>query len=115
MNYESVEPYPLKEEITGNPDMLNLYRVTKKMKHPGKLGDVDDSSLVYNEHITLTGIPEEAHRYVVGQYSALRWLMDRYYIKTNKASGIVNDPNDWCDEHGDPRYIIDLDKACRYP
>ena len=110
VNYERVEPYPLKEEITGNPDMLNLYRVTKKMKHPGKLGDVDDSSLVYNEHITLTGIPEEAHRYVVGQYSALRWLMDRYYIKTNKASGIVNDPNDWCDEHGDPRYIIDLVK-----
>ena len=110
VNYESVEPYPLKEEITGNPDMLNLYRVTKKMKHPGKRGDEDESSLVYNEHITLTGIPEEAHRYVVGQYSALRWLRERYYIKTDKASGIVNDPNAWCDEHGDPRYIIDLVK-----
>ena len=110
VNYERVEPYPLKEEITGNPDMLNLYRVTKKMKHPGKRGDEDESSLVYNEHITLRGIPEEAHRYVVGQYSALRWLRERYYIKTDKDSGIVNDPNDWCDEYGDHRYIIDLVK-----
>ena len=111
VNYESVEPYPLKEEITGNPDMLNLYSVTKKMKHPGKRGDSDESALVYNEHITLRGIPEEAHRYVVGQYSALRWLMERYWVKIDKISGIVNDPNDWCDEHGDPRYIINLIKS----
>jgi predicted helicase len=26
----------------------------------------------------------------------------------NKDSGIKNDPNLWCDEHDDPRYIIDL-------
>ncbi|MFZ2175191.1 MAG: hypothetical protein WAW17_14400 [Rhodococcus sp. (in: high G+C Gram-positive bacteria)] len=25
-------------------------------------------------------------------------------------SGIVNDPNDWCDEHNDPRYIVELVK-----
>ena len=25
-----------------------------------------------------------------------------------KGSGIVNDPNDWSREVGDPRYIIDL-------
>ena len=110
VNYESVKPYPLKEEVTGKPDMLNLYRVTNKMKHPGKRGDLDESALMYNEHITLRGIPEEAHRYVVGQYSALRWLMERYYVKTDSASGIVNDPNDWCDERDDPRYIIDLTK-----
>ena len=110
VNYEKEKPYPLKEEVTGNPDMLNLYRVTKKMKHPGKRGDEDESALVYNEQITLRGIPEKAHRYVVGQYSALRWLRERYYVKTDSASGIVNDPNDWCDEHGDPRYIIDLVK-----
>jgi len=26
----------------------------------------------------------------------------------NKESGIVNDPNDWCKEYGQPRYIVDL-------
>ena len=110
VNYESVEPYPLEEELTGNPDMLTMYRVTKKIKHPGKRGAQDKSALVYNEYITLKGIPKAAHRYVLGQYSALRWLMERYYVKTDKASGIVNDPNDWGEEHGNSRYIIDLIK-----
>ena len=110
VNYERVEPYPLEEDITGKPDMLNMYRVTKKMKHPGKRGNLDESALVYNEYITLRGIPGKAHRYVLGQYSALRWLMERYYVKTDKASGIVNDPNDWGTERDNPRYIIDLIK-----
>ena len=111
VNYESVEPYPLEVEITGNPGMLDLYRVTdKKMKHPSKSGNIDESALVYNEHITLRGIPVGTHRYMLGQYSALRWLMDRYRISTHTPSGIVKDPNDWGEEHGDPRYIIDLIK-----
>jgi predicted helicase len=29
-------------------------------------------------------------------------------LKTDKASGIVNDPNDWAKEQGNPRYILDL-------
>ena len=56
--------------------------------------------------------PDEnaAHDYMLGSRSALEWLIDRYQIKTDKASGIVNDPNDWCDEHDDPTYIVDLIK-----
>ncbi|TBM52246.1 hypothetical protein DIQ83_33920, partial [Mycolicibacterium smegmatis] len=34
--------------------------------------------------------------------SALGWIIERYRVTTDKASGIVNDPNDWCDEHDDP-------------
>ena len=41
---------------------------------------------------------------------ALEWLIDRYRVKTDKASGIVNDPNDWCDEDDDPTYIVELIK-----
>ena len=37
-------------------------------------------------------------------------LLDRYRVTTDKASGIVNDPNDWGAEIGNPRYIIDLVK-----
>lgn len=29
-------------------------------------------------------------------------------MKTDRASGITNDPNDWADEHDDPRYLLDL-------
>ena len=111
LHYESADPYDLDEDVTGNPSMLNRYRVTsKKMSHPGRRGEEDESALEYNEYITLRGIPEKAHRYIIGQYSALRWLRERYVITTDKDSGVTDDPNDWADEHGDPRYIIDLIK-----
>ena len=80
------------------------------MKFPKRGGHTDKSTLIYNRHVTIHGIPEEAHRYQLGSRSALEWIVDRYYIKTDKASGIVNDPNDWSREHDDPRYIIDLVK-----
>jgi len=44
---------------------------------------------------------------VVNGKTAIGWLMDRYQITTDKASGIVNDPNEYSD---DPRYIVDLVK-----
>jgi predicted helicase len=34
-------------------------------------------------------------------------LSDQYRIKQDKASGIVNDPNEWSE---DPRYIVELVK-----
>lgn len=34
--------------------------------------------------------------------------MERYQVRTDKASGITNDPNDWAEEQGRPRYILDL-------
>ena len=70
----------------------------------------DRSVIVYNDWIRLAGIPAEAHEYLVGPRSALEWLIDRYRVTTDRASGIVNDPNDWGLEKGDPRYIIDLIK-----
>ncbi|MGN5238065.1 DEAD/DEAH box helicase [Rhodococcus sp. SJ-3] len=108
VGYESVEPYPLAETVksTVGADDRELYRVGK-MKFKSK---TDKSTLVYNAHITLSGIPDEAHRYMLGSRSAIEWLIDRYQVKTDPKSGIVNDPNDWCDEHDDPRYIVDLVK-----
>lgn len=63
-----------------------------------------------NDGIAPSGIPEQAHRYTLGARSALDWLIYRYRITTDKASKIVNDPNAWGEEHGNPRYIIDLIK-----
>ena len=59
---------------------------------------------------TLTGILPEAHDYLLGTRSGIDWLIDRYYIKTDKDSGIVNDPNQWGLERGEPRYIVALIK-----
>lgn len=106
VNYESVEPYPLAEQAPLSMDPYHLYRV-EKMKWADKN---TKKAIIYNSHITLGDIPAEAHRYMLGSRSALEWIIDRYQIKTDKASGIVNDPNDWAREHHEPRYIIDLVK-----
>ena len=45
---------------------------------------------------------------MVNGKSAIEWIMERYQITTHKKSGITNDPNDWVDEVGNPRYILDL-------
>jgi len=109
IGYEAVEPYPLQESAPMDLDEWNLYRVTK-MRYGGKGTAKDKSTVVYNSHVTLTGIPDEAHRYLLGSRTALEWVMERYQVKTDKPSGIVNDPNDWAREVGDPRYIVDLVK-----
>ncbi len=81
------------------------------MRFAGKRPNIDKSTIVYNDEITLEGIPDEAHEYMLGSRSALEWILERYQLKTDKASGIVNDPNDWGLVHGNPRYILDLIKS----
>ena len=44
------------------------------------------------------------------QISTVDWIIERYAVATHKDSGIVNDPNDWCKEIGNERYIVDLVK-----
>lgn len=68
----------------------------------------DKSVIEYNPWITISNIPLDAYEYVVNGRSAIEWIMERYQIKTDKASGITNDPNDWATEHSKPRYILDL-------
>ena len=40
--------------------------------------------------------------------SPLGWIIDQYQVSIDKDSGIKNDPNDWCREHNNPRYILEL-------
>jgi predicted helicase len=109
IGYESLEPYPLEESVLpGAPaDEYERFAVTK-MKYAGKSGAWDKTTLKYNRWITLSGLPEAAQEYLLGSRSGVDWLVERYQVKTDKKSGIVNDPNDWSREHGQPRYIIDL-------
>ncbi|AZE69343.1 DEAD/DEAH box helicase [Pseudomonas synxantha] len=104
LNYEAVEPYPLTIEAKGaltNAD----YRV-EKMKFAKK---GDKSTVIYNHRITLKGIPEAAWDYVVNGKAALDWVMERQAVRTDKASGIVNDANDWAVETmGNPKYPLEL-------
>ena len=110
IGYEDAEPYPLVERLSpAAPEGPERYSV-QKMRWGGSARTPDRSVIVYNDWITLADIPDQAHEYLVGPRSALEWLVDRYRVTTDKASGIVNDPNDWGAEMGNPRYIIDLVK-----
>lgn len=55
--------------------------------------DAEAGTLRVNDAVTLTGIPAEAHRYRLGNRSALEWLVDQLRVKTDKRSQITHDPN----------------------
>lgn len=104
LNYETVEPYPLTIEAKGTLRNAD-YRV-EKMKFAKK---GDKSTVIYNQRITLKGIPEAAWDYVVNGKAALDWVMERQAVRTEKSSGIVNDANDWAVETmGNPKYPLEL-------
>ncbi|TDZ80143.1 Type III restriction enzyme, res subunit [Mycobacteroides salmoniphilum] len=107
-DYQDAEPYPLDVQLKegANPTDPETWRV-QKMKWKSK---ADHSAIVYNPRLTISDIPEDAERYLLGSRTALDWIIDRYQVKTDKDSGIVNDPNYWCDEQNDPTYIVDLIK-----
>jgi predicted helicase len=109
LNYETVEPYPLTEEARIlELEPWQFYRVRKIAFGKGADGKVDKTVIVYNQNLTLRDIPLAAYQYVVNGKSAIEWAMERYSISEDKDSGIVSDPNEWCREAGNPRYIVDL-------
>ena len=97
INYESAPKYDKLKHIE-TPGMPIDWRVEKM-----KLSK-DKTQLKYNEFLTLDGIPAAAYDYRLGNRSALEWIVDQYRLKTDKRSGIVNDPN----RADQPKYIVDL-------
>ena len=97
VNYESVPKYDGLKHIE-TPGLTVDWRVEKMRLSK------DKTQLKYNEFLTLDGIPAEVYDYRLGNRSALEWVVDQYRVKTDKRSGIVNDPN----RVDQPRYIVDL-------
>lgn len=64
----------------------------------------DRTQIRYNSFLALDGVPAAAFDYRLGNRSALEWVIDQYRVKTDRRSGIVNDPN----RVEDPRYIVNL-------
>lgn len=122
LNYETVPMYQnvlfkgglklLGDQISGGVGE-DFY--VEKMKFGKKVDEesgkkVDDkTTVIYNNQFTLCNIPEEAYDYIVNGKPALEWVMERQSVKTDKASGIVNDANDWAIETmNNPRYPMEL-------
>jgi len=96
VGYEEQPEYPLASVET--PNMQLDWRVEKMRLSR------DKTQLRYNSFLTLHGIPSEVFSYRLGNRSALEWIIDQYRVKTDKRSGIVNDPN----RADDPQYILRL-------
>lgn len=79
------------------------YTVSKmKFKKQGK--SVCRDTIIYNEYITISNIPERAYEYVINGKSAIEWIVEKYAVTVEKVSGIVDDPN----IYQSSKYIFDL-------
>ena len=96
VHYEDQSQYKL--DLIEAPDMPLDWRV-EQMKF-----SKDKTQIKYNDFLTLAGIPAEAFQYRLGNRAALEWVVDQYRVKTDRRSGIVNNPNRADDE----AYIVDL-------
>ena len=94
LGYETCAEYELRVDINGTGD--SAYRLgDKKMQWGGTRKEPDRSVLHVTAAVTLSGIPDAAHAYVVNGRTPLEWAIDRLHIRRDKESGIVNDPNAW--------------------
>lgn len=100
LNYEST---PHLSSIVIEKKSDNYKATQMKFAKDGK--NVDKSIIIFNESITVKNIPLEAYDYIVNGKSAIEWIMERYCVSQDKASGIVNDCNKYSD---DPKYVLNL-------
>ena len=96
VHYEDQPQYKL--DLIETPDMPLNWRVAQMRFSK------DKTQIRYNDFLTLDGIPAEVFQYRLGHRSALEWVVDQYRVKTDKRSGIENNPNRADDE----TYIVDL-------
>lgn len=101
LNYESGEMHEsVKYTTLMNAEIEGYYDVDKMIKK----GD----SILYNQNIVITKIPQKAFEYVVNGKSAIDWVIERYQkTMDDKESLIENNPN----HYAGGKYIFEL--LCR--
>lgn len=106
LNYEEV---PVYEGVEIVPLVNPSYKVTKmrfaKKRDENGRAVNDLSTIIFNNDITISNIPEKAYEYVVNGRSAIEWIIDQYQVKTDKKSGITDEPNAYSK---DEKYIFNL-------
>ena len=96
VNYEGQTEFQL--QWLENKDAILDYRVERMTLSR------DKAEIVYNEFLTLGGVPRDALQYRLGNRSALEWIIDQYRVSSDARSGIVKDPN----RLDDPQYMVRL-------
>lgn len=96
---------PIDPQMIGVEVKIDQPDFTVEKMHFKKVGkETLKDTIIFNEHIQITNIPKEAYEYVLNGKSAVEWLIERYEVKVDGKSGIVDDPN----QYGDERYVLDL-------
>jgi len=117
VHYESAKEFPL-QRIENKEVPLNWRVEVMKLvgrrrgdeshlsspKSESLLTSAPTLSLVYNDFLTLTGIPPEVFDYRLGNRSALDWVIDQYRVSRDDTGKVTSDPNRLDDE----QYIVRL-------
>ena len=96
VNYESAKEFKLQRQE--NKEVKLDWRV-EAMKLTK-----DKSAIIYNDFLTLSGIPPEVFDYKLGNRSALDWVIDQYRVTRDEKGNVASDPNRLDDE----QYIVRL-------
>jgi predicted helicase len=89
INYETVEPYPLKRiDLPLEEDRKSTSKVKLK-------ADKTSGIIILDEVTTLAGIPKITWDYQLGNRSALEWILDQYKEKKPKDPTIAEKFNNY--------------------
>jgi predicted helicase len=100
---EAVAMWPATIDTKGETLSDADYRV-KQMRYVKG----DKTTVIYNDKITVRGLPLEAQDYMLNGKSGIDWVLHQWCVYQDKDSGIVNDCNDFGAELGNPRYPLEL-------
>ena len=106
LNYENQIP-PKGVRILKQGKKISIHELApeelkvKKMKIDKK----DKTKIQFNDYVTISNIPKEAWDYKINDWSAPKWIIERYRYKKDKTTDIINDPNTYSE---DPTYILKL-------
>ena len=108
LNYEQIKSDNYQYDLDKITD--SEFIISKKIK--GRLehteGQKDWSEIHFNDKIILTDIPKEAYQYKLMNKSIIHIFCDKWMIKKDTKTGIINDPNEYAKSIGNPRYVLEL-------
>ncbi|MEH1957066.1 type ISP restriction/modification enzyme [Nostoc sp.] len=85
INYETVEPYPLKR--------IDLPLATNRTPKAKLKADAANGTIILDDVTTLEGVPKIAWEYRLGNRCALEWILDQYKEKKPKDPTIAEKSN----------------------
>ena len=108
LNYETqgkpnaVRLFKNKKQVSLSQLTNNDLKVTKM-----RIDKQDKSKIIFNDVLTISGIPENAWDYKINEWSAIQWIVEIYRRNHQRSLkiGIVNDANTYSN---DPAYILKL-------